>query len=218
LHRLRTVLDQARSWFPEALAYTDELRVVVAEGIRSDGAEDIQLGAQVIKNTHAVEPSRGSRRVAARFLRAVASQVVDESYTSWDDSGVREDKRFLKIWTRSADLQYVEALHRWFKDVVGPAAHYRLWTENEVIDVFAHDEPAVESLAGTESADAAASLPPPLIARAVCAGHGTELGRWKFSRQMLAEPKARKGQWRRREAGSERSPVQRSGAPNSNQV
>jgi len=152
---MRTVLDEAKSWFLETLAYTDKLRVVVVEGIRRDTPTDIQIGSHVIKGAYALERSSESRRVAVHFPRTVAWQVVDESFTSADTSEVRDDEGFLATLTRSAYLQYVEAHHGWFRDVVGPAAHYRLWTENEVIDVVAHDEPVVESLVDTPPADAA---------------------------------------------------------------
>ena len=145
---MRTFLDEARSWFLESLVYSDELHVVLAEGIRSDSSEVLQVGSQVVKDLHALEPSERSRRVAVRFPRTVAWQVVDESYTALDKSEIRDGMEFLVALTQSAYLHYVEAHHGWFKDMVGPATHYRLWTENEVIDAIAHDEPVVQVIKG----------------------------------------------------------------------
>jgi hypothetical protein len=116
---------------------------------RADAPEDIRVGEHVIKDAYALEPSPESRRAVVRFSRPVAWQVVDESYTSLDTSEVRDDTCFLSTLTQSAYLEYVETNHGWFKGMVGPAIHYRLWTENEVIDVVAHDEPVVELLEGT---------------------------------------------------------------------
>jgi hypothetical protein len=144
---MRTLLDEAESWFLETLTYAGELTVIVVEGIRSNTPEDKRVGSHVLKGLHAVEAAAGSRRAAIRFPRTIAWQVIDESYTAWDRSEVRDDKGFLVALTQSAYLQYVEAHHGWFKDV-GPAAHYRLWTENEVIDVVAHEEPVVQRLEG----------------------------------------------------------------------
>ena len=147
---MRTLLDEANSWFLESLAYSEgEVRVTVVEGIRSDVAEDIVVGGHVIQGAHTLQPSAESRRVAVRFLRPVAWQVVDESYTSFEESEVRDDTCFLQILTQSGYLKYVETHHGWYKDIVGPATHYRLWTENEVLDVIAHGEPIVEPLRGS---------------------------------------------------------------------
>jgi hypothetical protein len=43
----------------------------------------------------------------------------------------------LQVLSRSKYLDYVRANHGWFEDMRGPAKHYRVWTENEVVDVIA---------------------------------------------------------------------------------
>jgi len=126
---MRTLLDNAKSWFLESLLYGDQLRVVVVEGIRADTPESLKVGEHVIQNLHALEPSPRSRRAVVLFSQLVAWQVVDESYTLLDKSEVRDDTSFLSTLARSAYLQYVETHHGWFRDMVGPANHYRLWTE-----------------------------------------------------------------------------------------
>jgi hypothetical protein len=143
---MRTQLDETKSWFLESLVYEDELHVVLVEGLRADEPEDIKVGQHILKDIFVVEPSPGSRRAVVQFLQPVAWQVVDESYTSLDKSEVHEDTCFLSTLTQSAYLQYVETHHGWFKEMVGPATHYRLWTENEVIDVIGHEEPVVRLL------------------------------------------------------------------------
>lgn len=151
---MHTVLDEAKSWFLDRLVYTDKLYVVVVEGIRGTTPEDIHLGPVVIKDTYALEPTAESQRLVVSFPRTVAWQVVDESYTSQDDSEVRDDMNFLCSLTRSAYLDYVQEHHAGFEAMIGPAVHYRLWTENEVIDVVAHDAPIVERLKASSLGDA----------------------------------------------------------------
>lgn len=142
-HKVRTLLDDGKSWFLESLVYGEEVRVVVVEGIRASEPEDLIVGEHVFKDLYAIEPSPESRRMVVRFSRPVAWQVIDESYTQFDKDEVRDDTGFLRVLERSKYLRYVEANHGWYREMVGPAAHYRLWTEDEVIDVIAHDEPVV---------------------------------------------------------------------------
>lgn len=146
---MRTVLDEAGSWSLESLAYTGDLQLVVVEGIRCDKPEDLEVGGKVSANLHAIEITPESRRVQVCFAGVVAWQVVDESYTTWDDSEVRDGRDFLAALSMSAYLRFVDEHHGWYRDTVGPAVHYRLWTEGEVIDVVAHSEPSVQVVAGT---------------------------------------------------------------------
>lgn len=99
---MRTILDEAKSWWLEALAYADHLGVTVVEEICSPTPEDVQVGSYVFKETYRIEPSSESRRVLVRFTEIIAWQVVDESYTSWDDTEIRDGKGFLVALTQSA--------------------------------------------------------------------------------------------------------------------
>ena len=146
---MQTLLDDAKTWFLDRLVYAEEIGVVVVEGFRGGVPEDIQVGEHVIRDAYPVEPRDDSRRLLVRFCRPVAWQVVDESYTSANDTEVRDDDCFLQVLSSSPYLEYVTKNHGWYTDVVGPARHYRLWTEDNVIDVVAHDEPVVETFKGT---------------------------------------------------------------------
>jgi hypothetical protein len=73
----------------------------------------------------------------------VVWQCVDESWTAFDAYEEREDDGSLQVLTRSRYLDYAHAAHGWFTDMVGPAKHYRVWTQNEVIDVVSFDPPDV---------------------------------------------------------------------------
>ena len=79
-----------------------------------------------------------------RFEEVVAWQVVDESYTSWDDYEQRDDTNVLQELSRSRYLDYVRDNHGWFQDIIGPAKHYRIWTGDEVVDVVSVSEPEIE--------------------------------------------------------------------------
>ena len=140
---MRPLLD-AHSWLLESLSYAQELRVTIVELFRNDESESVTLGDHTIQGLYAVAPTPQSRKLTVRFSQIVAWQVVDESYTALDESEQRDDARFLHTLTRSAYLTYVRANHGWFTEAAGPAKHYRLWTEDEVVDVVALTAPVVE--------------------------------------------------------------------------
>ena len=88
---MRTVLDDAKTWFPHALVYQGDLRVIVAEGFVGDQTEDLQIGEHTIKDIRSVDVSDKSRLFEIRFPQFVAWQVVNESFTSFDDYEMRDD-------------------------------------------------------------------------------------------------------------------------------
>jgi hypothetical protein len=98
--------------------------------------------------THALNTSADSRLVEVRFSKPIAWQVVDKSFTTWDEYEVRDDKAYLHILARSKNLDFVRAAHVWFEDIRGPGKHYRIWTENEVVDVVGCEPPTVSVAAG----------------------------------------------------------------------
>ena len=141
---MKTTLDDAHSWFLHELRYTGELRITLAEGITAKEPEDIKIGDHVISGTRAIEPQPTSRIVVITFARVVAWQLIDESFTALDDYDERDDTSFLQILSRSRYLDYVRAHHGWFDDRMPTAKQYRVWTENDVIDVISPDVPRVE--------------------------------------------------------------------------
>jgi hypothetical protein len=147
---MKTLLDDFHTWFLHAAIYAErDLRVIIAEGFRAAEAEDINILGHVIKDMYAINTSAESRLVEVRFHRPIAWQLVDESYTSGDEYEVIEERSAVGVLTRSRYLDYVMANHGWFEDIGrGPAKLYRVWTENEVIDVVACEPPTVEPYEG----------------------------------------------------------------------
>jgi hypothetical protein len=142
---MKTWLDEFDATFLHAAVYADrELRVIVVEGFQAAKPEDIVIGGHVIKGTYAIDTSEKSRLVEIRFSMPIAWQLVDESFTAGDDYEVREDRFALQVLSRSKYLDYVRANHGWFEDIRGSAKHYRVWTENDVVDVIACEPPAFE--------------------------------------------------------------------------
>lgn len=141
---MKTLLDEFYSCFLHAVVYTERaLQIVVAEGFRALEPEDVTIGTHVIKDTYAVAPADNSRLVEVRFDKPIAWQLVDESFTTFDEYEVRDDTASLQVMTQSRYLAYVRANHGWFEDIRGKGAHYRVWTENEVVDIIACEPPTV---------------------------------------------------------------------------
>lgn len=137
-------MDEFRTTFLYAVVFTDgELRIVVAEGFKSPRPENIQVGRHTIKDVYALDTSENSRLVEVYFSRPIAWQLVDESFTSADEYEIRDDNCALQVLTQSRYLDHVRAHHGWFEDIRGPGTHYRVWTEDEVVDIVACDPPTV---------------------------------------------------------------------------
>ncbi len=139
---MRTILDQGHTWFLESVIKEDELIFVLVEG--SKGAqEDLYVGEANIGSAHIIEVNP-TKKVIITFQRTVAWQVVDESFTAFDKEEICDDNSYLKVLERSKYLDYVNANHGWYIHMRGAAKHYRIWTENDVIDVIAYAEPSIQ--------------------------------------------------------------------------
>lgn len=142
---MKTLLDEFYTLFLHSAMYAEgDLRIVVAEGLRAAEPEDVTFGGHVFKDTYAIDTSEDSRLVEVRFTDPIAWQLVDESYTAGNDYEVHEGKFALQVLNQSRYLDYVRAYHGWFEMIRGPGKHYRVWTENEVIDVVGCEPPTVE--------------------------------------------------------------------------
>ena len=143
---MRTVLDESKTWFLHRLSYEEELRITLIEGKRGNESQDIQIGDVVIRDAYPIEISPTSKLVLIRFSQYVAWQVVNESFTIFDDYEQRDDTGFLQILEKSKYLDYVNGSHGWYVEVLGKGKHYRIWTENDVIDVITCVEPIIEPI------------------------------------------------------------------------
>lgn len=142
---MKTILDTAKTWFLESISKVDDLCIVLTEGIvgEEEGVKicDVEFSARPI------ETQRNSRKIGITFEDPVAWQVVDESFTTFDESEVRDDTSFLQALTKSTYLDYVNAKHGWYRDIVEKEGiHYRVWTENDQIDVVSCKPPKIEEI------------------------------------------------------------------------
>jgi hypothetical protein len=147
---MKTILDEFRTAFLRTAVYAGgELKLIIAEGICANEPEDLSIGGHVIKETYALYSTAQSRLVEVHFKQPVVWQLVDESFTAWDEYEIRDDKFMIQKLTRSRYLDYVRANHGWFEDILrGKGKHYRIWTEDEVVDVVSCEPPTVNLTRG----------------------------------------------------------------------
>jgi hypothetical protein len=146
---MRTILEEGYTWFLHDLSYREEVTITLIEGKREAEPEDIHIGDTVIREAYPIDIASSSKLVLIRFPEYVAWQVVNESFTAFDEYEQRDDKGFLQLLERSKYLDYVNACHGWYAGIIGPGKHYRIWTENEVIDVVTCSEPVIEPITAT---------------------------------------------------------------------
>jgi hypothetical protein len=143
---MKTVLDTAYTWFLESASkFGDELRVIVREG--SVGDEETLTINKVDLKCNSIDLQEGGKKVRITFSAPIAWQNVDESYSSFDEYEVRDDKASLQVLTKSRYLDYVNANHGWYTDIKeAEGKHYRIWTEDDVIDVVSTEPPKIEEM------------------------------------------------------------------------
>ena len=86
-----------------------------------------------------------------RFREPAAWQVVDESFTFYDEYEEREpgDAGRLRVLARSKYLDHFEAGNTGYSVIRGrtPGKHYRVWTEYEVMDIISFEPPDTHEVA-----------------------------------------------------------------------
>lgn len=142
---MKTLLDDFYTSFLHAAIYNEgALRVIVAEGFLATELTKITITEDLFKEGYAIDTSEESRFAEVRFNSPIAWQLVDESFTSGDCYEVHEDDFALQVLTKSKYLDYVRANHGWFESIKKELGkHYRVWTQNEVIDVVTCEPPVV---------------------------------------------------------------------------
>lgn len=146
---MKTILDNCKTLFLDELQYNENLQIIVSEGFVLDENQSIEIGETRINDVKAIERTVDSRqfKVAFDFNDLINFQVINESYTSLDKNEIRDSGGFLQVISGSEYLSFVEKNHGWYKDVINEEGkHYRLWTEDEIIDVVSIKEPKIEKL------------------------------------------------------------------------
>jgi len=145
-----TILDSANTYFLEDIKYQSfKLRIDLVEGFVGSEPVAIQLTKGFsLGGNYEIKPTDKSRHFSVLFEHPVAWQVVDESFCCYDESEKIDTTGFLRVMQNTEYYRYVKKKHGWFEDVIGPAKHYRLHSENETIDVISCYEPEIIKIKG----------------------------------------------------------------------
>ena len=143
---MKTILDTAYTWFLESAVKLNELlHITVLEG--AVGEEETLTINKVEFKCNSIDIEDRGKKVRITFSSPVAWQNIDESYSSYDEYEVRDDKSFLQVLTKSRYLDYVNSNHGWYTDMKeGEGKHYRIWTQDDVIDVVSTEPPTIEKM------------------------------------------------------------------------
>ena len=143
---MQTILDNANTWFFNALVDREEkLQVVIVEGIKASEREDLVIGSTSLGPSWRVEVTQKSRWISVSFASVCAFQTINESLTSADEYEIF-DAGFLRVYARSRYMDFLRSHAIMEHPIVEDAQHYCLLTEDQIIDVVAVGMPEFELL------------------------------------------------------------------------
>lgn len=137
------ILNNVHTWFLQKIAYEGELELFLIEGKKGQPEQFEVLGMN-LGMASPVGAASDSSLVKITFGNYVAWQCVNESFSEFSEYEVGDKDRFFQVLSRSKYLDYVNEAHGSYVDVIGSAKHFRVWTEDEVIEVIAFEEPLIE--------------------------------------------------------------------------
>jgi hypothetical protein len=145
---VRTVLDEqggaSHGWFLEGFVLRERaVTLVLAEGIAADEPTPLVIGEHTLEGSRLVEVTTQSRRFRVVFQDVAAHQVIDESYTAWDEYEQLDGTDQIRVLSRSRFLDFIHAHHGWMFVMVDGLRHYQVVTLDSVVDIVAAGEPII---------------------------------------------------------------------------
>ena len=142
---MNNILNNAHTWFLQKVIYEKNLELFLIEG-KKGKPEQLEVLGFNLGDASQIDIASDSSVVKITFGDYVTWQCVNESFSAFNKYEIGERDRFFQVLSRSRYLDYVNETHGWYVDVIGPAKHFRVWTENEVIEVIAFEKPLIELL------------------------------------------------------------------------
>ena len=142
---MQTLLDTAHSLLLETIQYNDEgLKIEFLELFPNNIPENAPITNEVkIDNVQAIKPNENSRKFIVLFEEILTWQVVDESAYCFDENEILDSNGFLKVVGNSDYLQYVQKQFGWYEEIIGKTKHFRIWSENRIVDIISTIEPQI---------------------------------------------------------------------------
>ncbi len=142
---MKTILDTSHSLLLESIQYDDEgLKIEFLELFRNSEPENIQISNDItINDAYAIEPNENSKKFIVHFEEILTWQVVDESAYCYDENEILDSDGFLKVVDNSDYMQYARKQFGWYEEVIGKTQHFRIWSENRIVDIISAIEPQI---------------------------------------------------------------------------
>lgn len=121
------------------------LSIILAEAVVGEESS-LNIAGVELQGSRPIDVTDMSRRFEVLFEHVVAHQVIDESYTMWDDYEERDAKDdTIQLLSKSRFLDHLHANHGWLFETGGKGArHFRVWTYDAVLEVASVESPSVE--------------------------------------------------------------------------
>ncbi|MFD2247277.1 hypothetical protein [Pontibacter ruber] len=143
---MKSILDSAYAFYLGDILYrgSGSLQVILIEAFVKQEQVDIQITENSNLKCYPIKPTESSRQFTISFEHVIAWQVIDESWYNFDENEIRDSLGTLQVIQNSKYFEYINKYHGWYIHSIGPAKHYRIGTENEVIDVVSCEEPHIQ--------------------------------------------------------------------------
>jgi len=146
-----TRLDESHSLFLIRIEepHENKLRIVVqASELHPELARDIVFGEVNLGPGTPILPTGPIFEISWPKNQYIAYQVLNESYGRADDSEFTGNH--LRIYARSPFLDFLQATSIASQAFPGAFSHYRIFSENHVIDIASQESPEVRILEGDD--------------------------------------------------------------------
>lgn len=145
---MRTVLDDALTWFLESSCQQPEGALVIrlAEGIKGKERLPVEVDDIILGPYFPVTIEAASRVAEVRFRNTLAFFSLNESYDVPDPTLQSDDRSKLRAVSTSLFRQYLSTNTSAFASGPENLTEWLLWTENQLFQVLCSGEPEVRLL------------------------------------------------------------------------
>lgn len=147
---MKTLLDDGTTWLFEGASYDEELRLYLVEGFELPVPEEDAVGGVPV-DVHPLTSTDESRRFELRFPRPIAWQCTEADLVQPDLGARADDEGAVQVLAGSAYLTYHDA--EGLETELGPLRHFRVRTDDEVVDVICDAPPELRAVAAEELAE-----------------------------------------------------------------
>jgi hypothetical protein len=102
------------------------------------------MGSGAIEGVSPLKSNESSVRAVIKFSDTLSWQRIDESATTDFRGDEFDGPGFIRKAVKSRYRDFILENHGWFQEIRGISVqHYRIWSEDDIIDVLSFGEPEV---------------------------------------------------------------------------